>query len=403
MTVPDVLARVLDEDTIADPYPYLSWVRENHPVHQAKSGAYLLTRHADCMAVQLGGPFRMPDENQLPDMHAKAARHRSVWLLTKTMTMHNPPGHTRLRRLLSRDFTRRRMDALRAATEQICDELLCAVEEPLRDGEVVDLHGALSVPLPVRVISDLMGFPEQDRTWLFGKVPTVLGAIAPGASEEVLALADKENEAIEQYMIDLLARRSRDPKEDLATAWALSHAEDADRFTHDELISMLWGMLAGGLATTAAAISNGINHITRHPGQTHWLRDDAAKFVDESLRYESPSMVSGVPRYTAEDVELSGVPIPRGSEVRTMLAPANRDPAVFPDPDRFDPSRDTSKSLTFGHGIHHCLGFNLARMELTILLSALHRRFPDLRLAEAPHWRRSLPVRAIESLPATLN
>jgi cytochrome P450 len=400
----DVLARVLDDDVIDDPYPYLAWVRQHHPVHLSPSGAYLVTSHEGCLKMLMDEDFRVPDGDQLPGLGAKAARHRSLWLLTRTMTMHNPPEHTRLRRLLARDFTRRRMEALRAATELTCDRLLSAVEQPLRDGETVDLHRMLSDALPMHVMSDLMGFPDADRAWLFGKVPTVLAAFGPTATEEAMARADEESKAIEDYMIDLLARRKREPADDLATAWGHAHAEDSDRFSHDELLSMLWGMIAGGLATTSAALSNGILAIIRYPDAAGWLRggyDDALLFANELLRRDMPSIVSGIPRYATRDVELGGVTIPQGSEVRNMLAAANRDPAVFPDPDRFDPSRDTSRTLAFGHGIHYCLGASLARMELTAMLPAMHRRFPGLELAGPPRWLRSLPLRTIEFLPVT--
>jgi cytochrome P450 family 114 len=405
VAAPDVLARLLDDDILDDPYPYLAWVREHHPVHLSPSGAYLVSRHADCMTLLLEDGFRVPDREQLPGLQDKAARHRSLYLLTRTITMHNPPEHTRLRRLLGRDFTRSRIERLRAATGQTCDRLLGAIEQPLCDGEIVDLHRTLSVTLPMHVMSDLMGFPAADRAWLFGMVPTVLAGLSPSATEEVLDRADEQSAAVEDYMIDLLAQRRREPANDLASVWGQAHADDSDRFSHDELLSMLWGMIAGGLATTSAALSNGIVAIIRYPSEARWLRggqDKALSFANEILRRDMPSIVSGVPRYATRDVELGGVTIPHGSEVRNMLAAANRDPAVFPDPDRFAPSRDTSRTLAFGHGIHYCMGSSLARIQLTTMLPAMHRRFPGLDLAGAPRWRRSLPLRSIESLPAAL-
>ncbi|QUQ63509.1 cytochrome P450 [Kutzneria sp. CA-103260] len=400
----DVLARALDDDIRDDPYPYLAWLRENHPVHQGPAGFYLVATHADCLAVTANAErFRGPHEHEIPELFPLASRYSAVAMLVDALAMKNPPAHSRLRRLYNRDFTARHVDKMRADTALRCAQILDDVEAPLRDGEAVDAYERITRLLPQAVLADLLGLPESDRGWLFDRFLAVLSTFVPGVTVEMLDAAQKASDEVRDYMVDLIDLRRRTPAEGLLSDWVQVHHNDPDTFSYPELLSMLWGLVAGGVDTTASALSNGVLAMLRHPEHNSWLLDDARAYANEVLRHESPSFVAGIPRFAVADTELSGVLIPAGSDVRTLLGAANRDPAVFPDPDRFDPARDTAKSLSFGRGIHFCLGANVALQELTTLLPALHQRFPALRLADRPRWRRSLPVRAIEKLPVALD
>ncbi|MER5261806.1 cytochrome P450 [Actinosynnema sp. NPDC002837] len=400
---PDVLTRVLQPDLIADPYPYLAWVREHHPVHRAPAGFHLITRHADCRRVlEDVESFRGPRPDQVDALFPLARRYRSIRMATRTLTMKNPPEHTRLRRLINREFTPRGIARLHRNVVGICDRALDVVTEPLRDGAVVDLHHAVSLAVPTEVLADLFGFPESDRAWLFGHFEAILTSFVPGASERAVAAAEAANAEVEHYIRDLVAACREEPGRGLLATWASVHDDNPDEFTYDELVAMLWGMIAGGVATVAAGMSNAVLTLLRSPETSGWLRDgehEAGRFVSEVLRHQSPSFVSGTPRYAVRDVELSGVTVPAGAEVRTMLSSAHRDPAVFPDPDRFDPTRDLGQTLVFGRGIHYCLGALLARMEIQTLLPVLHHRHPDLALVGEPVWRPTLPVRSLQRLP----
>ncbi|MFI9009945.1 cytochrome P450 [Actinosynnema sp. NPDC053489] len=403
---PDVLTRVLQPDLIDDPYPYLARVREHHPVHRAPAGFHLITRHADCRRVlEDVESFRVPRPDQVDTLFPLARRYRAVRMMTQSLTMKDPIEHTRLRRLIGRDFTPRGIAGLRRNVVRTCDRALDAVAEPLRDGAVVDLHRAVSLTVPTEVLADLFGFPEPDRAWLFGHFEAVLTSFVPGASERAVAEAEAANAEVEHYIRDLVAAYRQGPGRGLLAAWASMHEDDPDQFTHDKLVALVWGLIAGGVATVAAGMSNAVLALLREPGSSGWLRGgehEAGRFVSEALRHQSPSFVSGVPRYAVRDVELSGVTVPAGAEVRTMLSSAHRDPAAFRDPDRFDPTRDLGQTLVFGRGIHYCLGALLARAEIETLLPALHRRHPSLALAGEPVWRPALPLRSVQRLPVAI-
>jgi cytochrome P450 len=396
-----MMARLLEDDNLSDPHPLLARTRDSDPVPRTPAGDYLLIRHADIVTALES--FRSPEPEEIDRLFPVARRHRSAQLLANTILMQNPPKHTRLRRLLGRGLTPKQVQKLRDGTTRYCARLVDQVEERLRSGETVNLSEALSLPLSKQVLADLIGYPEADRAWLFG-LPPVTVAMAPGTPEDMLTRADETSKQIEDYVAGLVEQRRREPKDDLLTAWLRVH-EDGDAFTHDELLSMHWGVLLAGLETTAAAHSCGLLAMVRHPDQASWLgRDDRSvlAFVNEALRHESPTFIDAAPLYPVEDIELGDVPLPAGAKTHVVFAAGNRDPEVFSDPDRFDPSRDNTRMLAFGHGRHHCMGIHVARMELTSLLTAVHRRLPKLQLADKPTWHRSVTVRHIDNLPVAL-
>jgi cytochrome P450 family 114 len=401
----DVLARLLEPDNLGNPGPMYAWIREHLPVHRYRAGFFLTARHADTKYVFQSDMFRGPERKDLERYFPNALQHRCVQLLWGTLAMANPPAHTRLRRLISRDFTAKRIGSLRVKAQTLRDRLLDDIEEPLRDGAPVDVHTRLVRPLSLALIADLLGVPEADREELAPKVVTVLAAANPAASKEQLTYADKVSDEVEGYFHALIGQRRATPANDLISDLVSVHDDDPDQLTDDELISMAWGLWLGGFETTASGTSNAVALMLANPQQLHWLEADyeqARAFADEALRLDPPSIINGIARLAADDLVLSGVEIPKGSDVRTLPGAANHDPDVFERAAEFDPSRDTSEMLTFGHGIHYCLGTHLAKMDIAVVTSGLHRRFPTLEAGGPAIRRRSLPLHTFDSLPVAL-
>jgi cytochrome P450 len=373
------------------------------------TGTHLVTRSGDCRAVLSNAIlFRGLEYEEVRRVFPEADRHRSRRILLDSLAYRTPADHTRLRRLVSRDFTVRRVEALRPRMEMVADALLDAVADRYLAGGTVDLHEAVAAQFPLYVFGELLGIPEQDRADLGRSMSTVVMAMQPAASAQQLDTADAASRTVEDYFTDLAALRRREPRDDLVSALVARHDDDPDQLTQDELTTMLWSLWAGGVATTTAAIDHGILTMIRYPDATAWLRggpDRIRAFVDELLRYEAPAMIAGVSRHAVRDVELSGVTIPAGSDVRVVFPAANRDPDTFEAPDRFDPSRaDLHRThLSFGHGMHYCLGAALSRQELSVILPKIHSRLPRLALARPPSYRPSLSVRALERLDVVID
>ncbi|KOV84605.1 cytochrome P450 [Nocardia sp. NRRL S-836] len=400
----DVLSELARPEALLDPYPLLTRLRTLDPVHLTANDVYLISRYADGRTVMENSAlFRNPEPDEVAQLFPAAHRHRSQQLLLNSVALRNPPAHTRLRRPVARAFTASRMDALRPGVERICDQLLAPVAERYLDGEVVDLNRTLAVPLPLAVFGELLGVPAEDRAWLQKLVPSALAAMRPDSGEEELCAADEANSVIERYFLDLAERRRSDPGEDLVSLLVAVHDDEPDVLSADDLMSMLWGLWAGGLATTTTAVDYGVLAMIDHPEEVRWLRGgpaEALAFVDELLRYEAPAMSTAISRFAQQDVELSGVAVPKGADLRVLFPACNRDPDAFPSPDTFDPSRKHlhRNHLTFGHGLHYCLGAALARMELAAVLPKILSRLPDMVLHEQPALHQAVPVRVFVSL-----
>ena len=414
MTVPkqtgnpaDVLARLLEPDILEDPYPYYAWLRDNLPVYWSeRAKVYVLSRHADVRRAYGSPNLRGPQESELATLVPRTARYRSLRLLMRTIAMTNPPIHTRLRTHVARHFTPRRVEAQREATVRTCDRLLDLLSERLHDGESLDLHEEVSKTFAMHVIADLLGVPRTDRSQLSHLVARVLKVADPVCTEEAMADADRASTEVEAYFSALVAERRRAPRSDLITALATPHDDSADRLSESELLTMIWTLWVSGFETAAAATDLAVMAALRHPHQARLLAGDAEgveAFISESLRYESPIVLTGILRIAVRDIEVAGITIPAGSDIRVLPGSANRDPAVFPHADRFDPARDTSPTMAFGHGLHYCLGVRLARMELAVVLPGLFTRYPRLALADTAVRRPSLTLRTFDRLPVALD
>lgn len=310
----------------------------------------------------------------------------------------DPPDHTRLRRLVSGVFTPRRVETLRPRIEVIVDDLLDTVASAGPDASI-DLVAAFAFPLPFTVICELLGVPPGWRDDL-GRALTVL--LAPTPTDAAFARARVASDDVVRTLTDLAEHKEHDPDDDLVSA--LIAARDGDeRLDQPELLSTIFQLIVAGHDTTTSLIGNAVVALVRHPDQLErWRADPDCRpaALEELLRYDAP-VPHATFRFAREPVELGGVTIPAGAQVLISLAAACRDDEQFPHPDALDLDRTAERHLAFGHGIHHCLGAPLARLEGRIALERLFTRFPHLRLAGPVHWNHGdgLVLRGLGALP----
>jgi cytochrome P450 len=342
------------------------------------------------------------------DMHAAMAADAAVVseglpgpAFARHMLTVDPPDHTRLRRLVSSAFSPRRIEGLRPRVQTVVDDLLDSIAADGPDSRV-DLVPRFAFPLPFTVICELLGVPEPDRDAL-GRGLT--GMLVPTSTPEQYAAAKVASDAVVALLERLVEVKSETPGDDLVSA--LIAARDGDeRLDTRELLSTIFQLIVAGHDTTASFIGNSVVALFRNPDQLAVLRDDPARLdtaLEEFLRFDAPVPHSTF-RYAVEPVELGGVTIPAGAQVIISLAAANRDEHTYVDPEVLDIDRAGARHLAFGHGIHHCLGAPLARLEGRIALGTLLRRFPQLRLAVADDELRwghgdGLVLRGLSELP----
>jgi len=366
-----------------DPYPALHRLRVRDPVNETPVGLWRLTRYADVNRLlhEVPAGVRTTD-GTLPGVDESLTGQRLF------MLQQDPPTHTRLRRLVSAAFTPRAINALRADVQRIVDGCLDRVAAR----GAMDVIADLALPVPSTVICEMLGVPLADRdrftTWT---AKATHGLASQFLSPDALAEVQAAGMSLAAYFQDLIAERRTRLTDDLLSA--LIRAEEAgDRLSQPELISQAIGLLIAGFETTIGLIGNGVRALVLHPAELAKLRarpDLVASTVEECLRWDGPIILTG--RVLHADVEFGGKTIPRNARVWGMLAAANRDPEVFPDPDRFDVERDPNEHLAFGGGPHYCLGAYLAKIEAQSAIGTLVRRFDDLALeSERVEWGPSL-------------
>lgn len=370
---------------IADPPVWFHRLRAEMPVFRSNSGALFLSRYEDCRALlrdnrfgkgeRLGGNFlnRPNDPAVVEFRRMQIEQGRSG---AKTMLDLNPPDHTRLRSLVSRAFTPRRIEAMRDHIVQIGHECM----DDLADRGEADAIEVLGF-LPVNVIGQLVGVPRADWVDFRALVTAGVQVLEPINDLETLKTAAAAFEQMRIYFADLADARSRAPQDDLISA-LLEVEDDGDRLSRDELIGTVILLYAAGMETTQNLIGNGLGALFRNPGQLDRLWADPSlvdSAVEEMLRWDSPVQFDG--RFALESAEISGVDVAAGETVVTLIGAANRDPDRFADPDRFDVGRDQGPALSFASGIHFCLGANLARAEAQETFRGLIDRFSCIELA----------------------
>ncbi|MFG2577322.1 cytochrome P450 [Streptomyces sp. NPDC048481] len=384
---------VHDPRFLQDPYPAYAAIRSTCPVQPVPGPdgrvSYLITGYAE--AKEALGDTRLSKDTDA-FFAGKASRRRLHPAVAHTMLASDPPRHTRLRTLVTKAFTTGAVTQLRPFIVTVTDDLL----DRWPAGEPFDLVEALAAPLPVLVICELLGVPQEDRADVRRWSAELFAAGEP----EVI---DAASHALADYMTALIAAKRRGPGNCLLDR--LIRARDADdRLSEDELLSLAVLLLVAGHETTTDFLACATLALLRHPAELDRLRSDPNEVpaaLDELLRFDSPVSTATF-RFTTQDLALGGTDLPAGVPVLVALGAANRDPRRFPDPDRLDLNRDASAHLGFGHGIHRCVGAPLARAEAEIVLRAVLTRFPGIRLAVAPErvqWRRTRLLRGPASLP----
>jgi cytochrome P450 len=395
------LEAIFTPEIIADPYPLYDQLRTNSPVLPLPdANMIIVSSYQLVQAVLKDKSLGHTDDPRLTEEQlAELLSNPAVATLRRTMLLMNPPDHTRLRSLVVRAFDARRIESMREKIVQIANDL---IDQFISRGEG-DLVKLFTHPLPVIVICDMLGIPSEDRGQ-FVEESTVSGRLidpTPMTPEELHA-ANESMLANQAYFAGLCAEREREPRDDLITGLVESHTEEG-KLTQEEVTANIALLFGAGHETTVNLMGNGLLALYRNPEQLATLRANPALWtstVEEFLRFDSSVQLSG--RGALADTEVAGVPAPKGTQVLTLLAAANRDPDVFTDPQTFDIQRANSKPLSFGGGIHYCLGAQLARIEASLGLATLFERLPNLQLdnIDTPQWKQTITLRGVESLPA---
>ncbi|MEU2492105.1 cytochrome P450 [Streptomyces sp. NPDC007883] len=363
---------------VADPYPGLDRLREAGPLVRVETTfmgeVWLVTRYdlARELLADMRFSRRRPDDSEVAAVDS------------------DPPDHTRIRRLVRRAFTQRRIEDLRSWVQRLVDGML----DGLETDRPIDLLDRFAYPLPIAVICEMLGAPAGDRADVRARTEKILAGEVAENREEVY-------ERTKEYIVDLIALKRRDPGDDLMSA-LITARDGGDRFTEPELVELGIALIAAGYATTTNLIGNGVHALLTNPGQHALLKERPELInsaVEEFLRYESSFSAAG--QIAREDVKVEDLVIREGDVLLVSFCGANRDPAKFPDPHRLDITRDAGGHLAFSHGIHHCLGAPLARMEAQVAIGTLVRRFPGIELAGPTRWRENI-MRGLHELPVIL-
>lgn len=387
----------------ADPFPTFAAMRAEAPIyaHHSPGGStiWYITRQEDVTAVLKDNDRFVKDvRNSLPPDAAKPRKSSLYRLINENMLFADPPDHTRLRALVNQAFTPRRVEQLAERVQLITDELLTAISGA---GEA-DLIASFALPMPVRVIAELLGIPAADQAEVADWSQAI---ISPGSRDLNYSARKKKVRAFVAYLQRMFALRQKDPQDDLISA--LVRAEEAgERLNEAELSSMVALLLVTGHETTVNLLGNGALALLQHPEQLTLLRERPELWetaVEELLRFDGPVETSTT-RWVRADCQFQGHQMKRGDVVRAVLASANRDASQFAQPDLLDVTRNDNKHVAFGMGIHYCLGAPLARLEGQIGLQTLFAKFQNLQLAhpaEPLKWRSGVLFRGLKQLPVT--
>jgi len=384
---------------LRNPYPSFALLRENQPLMKTPLGFWVASRYADVQMILKDRRFGKGFEERMKMRNGDDVFDTPVYANMRTwMLVQDPPDHSRLRGLVSKAFTARRIEGLRPQIQSLVDELLDRVAPRGR----MDFIRDFAYPLPVNVICDMLGIPQEDRSHFeFGsKISGRLIDPTPVSSEELQEIGDGFARQ-EAYFRDLFARRRAEPQDDLTTV--LVQAEEAgERLTEAELVGNVILLFGAGHETTVNLLGNGLLALLQNPDEYAKLRDNpdlVPGAIEEMLRFDSSVQMTG--RTAMEDVEVNGVTIPKGDHVINLLGSANRDGAAFDAPESFRVDRKDVRPMSFGGGIHFCLGAQLARVEADIAFRSLLARLPDLRLEKPDEadWRPTFTLRGLTGLP----
>jgi cytochrome P450 len=387
-----------------DPYPTYRRLQAEDPVHKTPFGMLVVSRYRDCVALLRDARSSSDASNSTMYQQFMAGRDpKEVFGALAGMRpflFMDPPDHTRLRGLVQKAFTPKTVEQLRPRIQHLVDDLL----DPVIERGSIEVIEDLAYPLPVRVITEMLGVPHDDHELFKGWSKELAGALDPdfATPDDVLERREHAAAAFVEYFRGLIAERRRQPQDDLLSA-LIAAEDEGHRLSEKELLSTLILLLVAGHETTVNLISNGVLAFCRNPDQLARLRDDPSLVrtaVEEILRYDPP--VQFTARVALDDIDIDGTTLARGDQAILLLGAANRDPDQFVDPDRFDVGRQDNHHLAFGLGAHFCLGAPLARVEGQVALEAVATRLGNLALAvEQPEYKTNIVLRGLAALPVT--
>jgi cytochrome P450 len=401
-----LFAVLTSADAKDNPYPIYAELRELAPVY-VDSETALLTRYDDCQAIIRNPALGAQSPAWMDKVRPDWREHPGLRATHESFVFRDPPDHTRLRRHVSGDFSQSKVRKWQSYISGVTADVLATIEDGGADGSAVDLHEILATTLPIRVISKIMGVPEQDHAML--RLPLEgLRLAADGSPVSKLPIIDKAGEDLMRYFADLVDERRKAPRDDLVTSLATirdtgggasAAGPDEAVLTEEEMLQSLTLIFSAAIESMADLLLNGTAALINHPAQADALRADpalTASAVEEAMRYDAP--VQAIGRIAANSLELGGVPIPDGTYMLGFIGAGNRDPERFPDPDVFDITRSGPPPLSLSGGAHFCLGAALARLEAATFFPALLTRFPALEFAGKPE-RRGFVLRGFSSFP----
>jgi cytochrome P450 len=389
-----------DPDVVADPYPSFRRARAEAPVQWHEGlGLWLAFTHAEANAVlrdrRLGRIWR--DKEPAERFGSFNLIHRNAILEME------PPDHTRLRRLISTAFARGHVERLRPWVEELAGRLVDGLVERSDGTQPVDLLSGMAEQLPVAVIAELLGVPEADRPLLRPWSNAIVKMYEYGRTTAVESAAEDAAAEFVAYLRELAAERRQNPGEDLLSHLVSVRDAEGDKLTEDELVTTCILLLNAGHEATVNVSGNGTLALLQHPEQLRRLREDRSLLptaIEELMRFDSPLQL--FERTATEDVEIGGVTVERGRKIAALLGSANRDPAVFVEPDTLDVGRTENPHISFGAGVHFCIGAPLARVELQASFGALLDRTSSLELGAEPRRRPEFVIRGLADLPVVL-
>ena len=396
-----LLQVLVTPDGQADPYPYYAMMREEARAYRTSFGPYCVNGYAECQAVlrdpRLGRGVGIEETGMDIFGNTDSRRGEFFDVGQHNMLMADPPDHTRLRRLVSRSFTPRQVDRLRPAIHELVDSLL----DDLAQSGDVEFMTAFALPLPMAVIGELVGVPAEDRAGLQPKVRAAARGIEPVLTEEEIEAAIAAIGDLGAYFQAFLAERRREPRDDLMSALAQA-SENDDRLTDDEILSTAILLFSAGFETTTNLLGNGLLALLSHPEQlADWKAhpEIAPTAVEELLRFDSPVQFNL--RAALEPADLAGEPLQRGDRIVVLQGAGNRDPEAFESPEELELRRSPNTPLSFGWGIHHCIGAALARLEGEIAFNALLARFGSIERREPDQFSALSPKIAVKPAIST--
>ena len=381
---------------VADPYEQLKELREfGKPVWHEGMQIFLAARHSDANDVFRNKSLGRIFIDKKPDFEWETFN----WLHSDSILDSEPPKHTRLRSLVAKAFNRNKIEGMRPAVERITKQLLDVIEEKVKSGETFDLIADYAEPLPVKIIADLLGFPESEEHLLRPWSQSIVKMYEVNPSEQYQMEAKKAAAEFAEYVRSLAEHRKKNPGQDLITDLAMVE-ENGEKLNSHELVATCVLLLNAGHEASVNAFGNGMVAALERPDQAELLRKNSRAITDtaleEFMRFDAPLHL--FERTATVDTELGGVKIEKGQKIAALIGSANRDSAVFERADEMDLTRDPNPHIGFGAGIHFCLGAPLARLEMSVSLPALWEKYPNMQLAGNPVRRPTFVLRGYESV-----